>query len=112
MFSMSGLSKERERQLQLEYTLDKKLVKCHCRDKVLNYLFNIRELNRKLTLNQLQSNFYKVPELYKEQLNLTDRLQEIIHNQTEYELCEYGLDSSISLMKETMTNRFPNSMGR
>lgn len=66
--------------------IDQRLAQAPCQETVLQYLFMVRSLNQKYTINQINAKFYDQPKLYQEYLDLMDNIQ--LNLDTTSNLCQ------------------------
>lgn len=87
--SFNTLSDRRNKQLEAEKDLDKKLLetykKCPC--DTFNYVLKTRELNRVMSTRIYTSSFHQTPKLYSEHMDAIDCIQTITGTEST-ELCQ------------------------
>ena|SRR3972149_3434572 len=70
----NNLSERRLKQLKLEEEFDQKLKECNCPQIVNEYFLSQRELHRKVTGKLYDVAFYELPEAYKRQMDIYDKI--------------------------------------
>ncbi len=82
------IAERKKKQLLTEEKIDRKLKECNCKDKVAEYLLNLRKLNRKQTIKACDSSIYTVSTVYKKNLDVVDSLQEKFSDYSEEGICK------------------------
>lgn len=84
---------ERNRQLETEEELDKRLYKLKCKSTVSKYLFSMRRLNREMTKYISLIPFYEVPSQCIKNIEHIDRIQtELMKSNNLCETLRKGFD--------------------